>query len=100
MTSYAGESEHERVVLLDRVTRLVDFLRSMVLSTQRRILDVDGYDEALWLANLPVTAELHAEAGPGDVLLSVTPVAPEPPPEPPAELVDRLDPEWSTDSAG
>jgi very-short-patch-repair endonuclease len=100
MTSFDGAREHDRAVLLDRVTRLVDFLRSMVLSTQRRVLDVDAYPGALWLAQLPSTVDLHPDAGPGDVLLSVPPIALQPPPEPPPELTDRLDPEQSTDSAG
>ncbi|HVQ93945.1 MAG TPA: AAA domain-containing protein [Mycobacteriales bacterium] len=100
MSSFPDGSGHDRSVLLDRVTRLVDFLRSMVTSAEQRVLDVEGYPTALWLAQLPPSADLYPEAGPGDVLLSVLPVATELPPEPPPELTDRLDPEQSSDSAG
>ncbi|MEO5878367.1 MAG: hypothetical protein ABIS86_11740, partial [Streptosporangiaceae bacterium] len=65
--------------LSQEALQLVRFLRDLTRSRRARILDLGGYDESHWLADLPGEIDVRAEARAGDVLFSV-PVIPLNPP--------------------
>lgn len=86
--------------LIATTARLVEFLRDLVAIGQRRIRDVGEYEQAYWLADLPGQIEVDAEAGPGDVLLTVDAVPADPPPDVPAVLAEWLDLRAAADPEG
>ena len=85
--------------LIATTSSLVEFLRDVALARQRRVVDVSGYEQALWLADLPSEVSVDIEAGPGDTLFSIPRLRPEAPPEPPAALTGWLDRDALADSS-
>jgi very-short-patch-repair endonuclease len=85
--------------LIATTSSLVEFLRDVALARRKRVVDVDGYDNTLWLSDLPAEVTVDHEAGPGDTLFSIPRLRPEQPPEPLAALTGWLDKEALHDSS-
>ena len=61
--------------LIATTSSLVEFLRDVAHARRRRILDVDDYEEVLWLDELPAGVSLDHDAGPGEALFCRAPGA-------------------------
>ncbi|GII56106.1 hypothetical protein Pth03_44950 [Planotetraspora thailandica] len=84
--------------LIGSTTRLVEFLRNLASARRTPVREVDRHGQVLWLADLPKEVAARAEAGLGEVLLTVEYVRPIPPPAPPNELNDWLKPQEVADA--
>lgn len=84
--------------LAEPVSKLVEFLRDLASARFATVSDVDKHIGVYWLADLPPSTDLSVEAGPGDVLLSLDPMASEPPPRLPPELAGWVSPVEAGDS--
>lgn len=84
--------------LADRCSRLIRFLYDLALSQASHVVDVNAYPMRVWLGEAPAEVAVNRGAVAGDVVLTVEPVAVEPPPGlPPAlagwvTMADRDDP--------
>jgi very-short-patch-repair endonuclease len=85
--------------LIATTSSLVEFLRDVALARRKRVVDVDGYDNTLWLSDLPPEVTVDHDAGPGDTLFSIPRLRPEQPPEPLAALTGWLDKDALLDSS-
>ncbi|HKA82723.1 MAG TPA: AAA domain-containing protein [Acidimicrobiales bacterium] len=78
--------DEQRMRMVGPTARLVEFLRELARTGRPPVRSVDRHPVVRWLYDLPAELTLDTEAGPGETVLSIDPVASEPPPSPPAEL--------------
>jgi very-short-patch-repair endonuclease len=85
--------------LIATTASLVEFLRDVAMARQKRVVDVDSYEQVLWLDDLPDEVMPNHEAGPGDTLFTIARHRPAAPPPPPAMLTGWLDKDELTNSS-
>src|SRR5262245_4048307 len=78
--------DEQRMRMVGPPARLVEVLRELARTGRPPARSVDRHPVVRWLYDLPAELTLDTEAGPGETVLSIDPVASEPPPSPPAEL--------------
>jgi len=87
----------------DRAVRLFTFLREYTQLRARTVLTTDGYDEVIWLADVPSLPGCFSAASEpardGEVWLEVRKPRLAPPPAPPPEVEPWLDRDQLGDSA-
>ena len=78
--------DDQRMQMVGPTARLVEFLRELARTGRPLVRSVDEHPVVRWLFDLPSELTVDAEAGPGETLLSIEPVASEPPPPPPTPI--------------
>jgi very-short-patch-repair endonuclease len=91
--------DDQRLQMVGPTARLVEFLRELARTGRPLVRSVDQHPVVRWLFDLPDELTLDVEAGPGETVLSIDPVAWEPPPPPPAPIEPWLNRADIRDSA-
>lgn len=91
--------DDQRLQMVGPTARLVEFLRELARTGRPLVRSVDQHPVVRWLFDLPDELTLDVEAGPGETVLSIDPVASEPPPAPPAPIEPWLNRADIRDSA-
>jgi hypothetical protein len=91
--------DDQRLQMVGPIARLVEFLRELARTGRPLVRSVDQHPVVRWLFDLPDELTLDVEAGPGETVLSIDPVASEPPPPPPAPIEPWLNRADIQDSA-
>lgn len=73
--------------LIDKTSRLIEFLKELASAKRQRIRDISAYEAVHWLSDLPAETDLHVAAESGEVLLTIK----APPRLPVPAIPDRLD---------
>jgi very-short-patch-repair endonuclease len=89
----------QQLRMVGPTARLVEFLRELARTGRPLVRSLDQHPVVRWLIDLPEELTLDVEAGPGETILSIDPVASEPPPAPPAPIEPWLDRTAIQDSA-
>ncbi|HYZ99156.1 MAG TPA: AAA domain-containing protein [Acidimicrobiales bacterium] len=91
--------DDQQLQMVGPTARLVEFLRELARTGRPLVRSIDQHPVVRWLFDLPDEVALDVEAAAGETILSIDPVASEPPPPAPPPLRRWLDRVALQDSA-